>query len=99
MTDPIDPELKSRLRQWKLEPSVPDMHARLINDALCLPQQKPWRQTVTENARRALTEWQYAIGFKLAALAGCVALGLGIGIAAGESLDITGVALMAGIGG
>ncbi|HTM81277.1 hypothetical protein [Asticcacaulis sp.] len=99
MTDPIDSELKSHLRQWEMPPPAPDMHARLINEALRHPQQKPWRQIVTENARRALTEWQYAIGYKLAALAGCVALGLGIGIAAGETLDIAGVALMAGIGG
>jgi hypothetical protein len=99
MTDPIDLELKSRLSQWELEPPAPDMHARLINETLRLPQQRSWQQMVTENARRALTEWQYAIGYKLAALAGCVALGLGIGIAAGETLDIAGVALMAGIGG
>ena len=99
MTDPIDPELKSRLSQWELPLPTADMHARLINEALRLPQQKSWRQRVAENARRALTEWQYAIGYKLAALAGCVALGLGIGIAAGETLDIAGVALMAGIGG
>jgi hypothetical protein len=99
MTDPIDPELKSLLHQWELEPPTPDMQARLISEALRLPQQKPWRQTVAENALRALTEWQYAIGYKLAALAGCAALGLGIGIAAGETLDIAGVALMAGMGG
>ncbi len=99
MTDPIDPELKSLLRQWDIESAAEDMQARLISEALQLPQQKPWRQMLADNARRALTEWQYAIGYKLAALAGCAALGLGIGIAAGETLDIAGVALMAGIGG
>ncbi len=99
MTNPIDSELKSLLRQWELEAPASDMHVRLINAALRHPQQKPWRQVIIENARRALTEWQYAIGYKLAALAGCAALGLGIGIAAGETLDIAGVALMAGIGG
>ena len=99
MTDRLDPELKSLLQKWEIDAPAPDMHARLINEALRLPQQKPWRQAATENIMRAMTEWQYAIGYKLAALAGCAALGLGIGIAAGESLDIAGVALMAGIGG
>jgi len=99
MTDPIDPDLKSLLRQWELEPPSPDMEARLINRALLLPQQKPWQQIAVDNVLRALTEWQYAIGYKLAALAGCAALGVGIGIATGDALDIAGVALMAGIGG
>ncbi len=99
MTDQIDTDLKSRLQQWDIAPPPSDMHTRLIDQALRHPQIKPWRQTFGDNALRALTEWQYAIGYKLAALAGCVALGLGIGIAAGETLDIAGVALMAGMGG
>ncbi len=99
MTDQIDTDLKSLLKAWDIEPAAADMQARLIGEALRLPQQKPWRQVAAENVRRALTEWQYAIGYKLAALAGCAALGLGIGIAAGETLDIAGLALMAGIGG
>lgn len=99
MTDPIDHDLKSLLRQWELERPSRHMEARLINQALLLPQQKPWQQMAVENVLRALTEWQYAIGYKLAALAGCAALGVGIGIATGDALDVAGVALMAGIGG
>ena len=99
MTDSIDSELKALLHQWVLESPAPDMEARLISQALRLPQQKPWQQMAVENVLRALTEWQYAIGYKLAALAGCAALGVGIGIATGETLDIAGVALIAGIGG
>ena len=99
MTDPLDPELKSLLQKWDIDPPAPDMHARLINEALRVPQQKPWPIVAGENLRRALTDWQYAIGYKLAALAGFMALGLGIGITAGESLDVAGIALMAGLGG
>jgi hypothetical protein len=99
MTDPLDPELKSLLQKWEIDPPAPDMPARLIQAALSHPQEKPWHIVAMENLKRAFTDWQYAIGYKLAALAGCAALGLGIGIAAGESLDIAGVALMAGLGG
>lgn len=99
MTDPIDTDLRQRLQHWKIAPPAPDMSPRLIQAALSQPQQKPLPVMAVDNLRRAFTEWQYAIGYKLAALAGCAALGLGIGIAAGESLDVAGVALMAGLGG
>ncbi|MFT4073934.1 MAG: hypothetical protein QM647_00285 [Asticcacaulis sp.] len=99
MTQPIDPELQSRLAPWRIEPPADDMSARLITAALQLPQAQPWHVMALGNLQRALTEWQYAIGYKLAALAGCAALGLGIGIATGETLDVAGIALMSGLGG
>lgn len=99
MTQPIDTELKSLLAPWRIEPPANDMSARLINAALQQPQDQPWHGKALGNLKRALTEWQYAIGYKLAALAGCAALGLGIGIATGESLDVAGIALMSGLGG
>jgi hypothetical protein len=99
MTDAFDSDLKTHLRHWEIEPPAADMHTRLIAEALRQPQERPWGAVAMENLRRALTEWQYAIGYKLAALAGCAALGLGIGIAAGETLDVAGIALMAGLGG
>jgi hypothetical protein len=94
MTAP-DEDLKRALQKW-IVPALDDAHSdRMIAHALGQPQQRPWQ--------RALTEWRYAIGYKLAALAGCAALGLGlglgIGMAAGETLDIAGVALMTSVGG
>jgi len=86
-----DEDLKQALRQWRVPAPDDDLADRLIAQALSGPRQKPWQ--------RALTEWRYALGYKLAAAGACAALGLGIGIAAAEPLDIAAMALMAGIGG
>ncbi len=80
---------------WPVEPLSEAAKARIIARASAAPQLLPWPQTITSALERALSEWRYAMPYKLAAAAACVALGLGIGLSVEpRDRDVAGLAFM-----
>ncbi len=65
---------------WPVEPLSAAKKARMIARATNTPQLLPWPQTVAAVVERALSDWRYAMPYKLAAAAACITLGLGIGL-------------------
>ena len=92
MTDPKE--------LWPIEPLSDATTARMINRALAAPQLLPWPQALGAAVERALSDWRYAMPYKLAAAAACVALGLGIGLnVQPHDVDAAGVAFSSTVGG
>ena len=80
---------------WPVEPLSEAAKARIIARASAVPQLLPWPQAIISALERALSEWRYAMPYKLAAAAACVALGLGIGLNLSQGdHDVTGLGFM-----
>ncbi len=81
--------------QWPVDPLSATVKARMIARATAMPQLPPWPQAIASAMERALSEWRYAMPYKLAAAAACVALGLGIGLNLSQGdHDVTGLGFM-----
>ncbi len=81
--------------QWPVEPLSAAAKARMIARATAQPQLLPWPQAMATAVERALSEWRYAMPYKLAAAAACIALGLGIGLNLSQGdHDVTGLGFM-----
>ena len=93
MTDPKD--------LWPVEPLTAATRARMIAQASAGPQLLPWPRAFATAVERALSEWRYALPYKLAAGCACIALGLGIGltIEPPHERDVAGLAFMASTAG
>ena len=80
---------------WPIEPLSEAAKARMIARATAAPQLLPWPRAAALALERALSEWRYAMPYKLAAAAACVALGLGIGLNVTQGdHDVTGLGFM-----
>ena len=80
---------------WPVEPLSEAAKARIIARAATAPQLLPWPRAAAQALERALSEWRYAMPYKLAAAAACVALGLGIGLNLSQGdHDVTGLGFM-----
>jgi len=80
---------------WPVEPPSATAKARMIARATATAQLLPWPQAMASALERALSEWRYAMPYKLAAAAACVALGLGIGLNLTQGdHDVTGLGFM-----
>ena len=80
---------------WPVEPLSAAATARMIATATATPQLLPWPQTIASAVERALSDWRYAMPYKLAAAAACVILGLGIGLNLSQGdHDVTGLGFM-----
>ena len=81
--------------QWPVEPLSAATTTRMIARATAAPQLLPWPQTMATAVERALSDWRYAMPYKLAAAAACVVLGLGIGLNLSQGdHDVTGLGFM-----
>jgi hypothetical protein len=71
----MDDELAKLLKTW----SVPGPRAGLSDRIVAGVMARPSMATVVRlEVRRSLTEWRYGLGYKVAALAACLLIGVGV---------------------
>lgn len=93
--DPIDTDLKDRLRQWQVETLDASAADRLISAAMARPQLRSWPQRAIQELELSLSSWTYGLAYKLTAAAGCLAFGAGLGGGLAQpASSIAGIALM-----
>lgn len=93
--DPIDPGLKATLKAWQVATLDGETADRLIGAAMARPQTRSWLHRLAHEIELSLTQWSYGIGYKLAAAAGCLMLGAGLGGDLDQpAASIAGIALM-----
>ncbi len=84
---------------WPVVPLSEAAKTRMIKRALAAPQLLPWPLAAAAALERALSDWRYAMPYKLAAACACVALGLGIGFnLEPRDHDVAGLAFMSSAG-
>ena len=97
MTDPDEYDLKALLGAWIIPGPDDAARDRMIGMAL-QPRRTPWHRRIIAEFERSLSDWRYGMGYKSAALAACLALGLGVGLMLDEPVDVPGVALVTSVG-
>ncbi len=96
MTDEND--LMTRLKAWDIEPLDGATRDRILGMALRAPQSRPFGARLAAEMEQAFSDWCYGLNYKIAALAACLVLGLGIGFSVSEPIDVAGVALIGNVG-
>lgn len=93
-----DEALRAKLRGWTIAPLDNAVRDRLLAMALQTPQARPFWRGLGAEIEHALSDWRYGLGYKLAAGAACLVLGMGIGWNSAEPMNVADVAMFSNLG-